>query len=98
MPRILSHPFRLAPDGRIATVEQDTAQAHAEQLAVLVLTRRGERPLVPTFGITDPTFGDLDVAELEGAVETFGPAVALEEVELEFLDESTEQVTVTFTS
>lgn len=98
MARILSHPFRLAPDGRIATVEQDTDQANAEQLAVLIMTRRGERPLVPTFGITDPVFAELDRAELEGAIETFGPPVRITGVDADFVDASTEQVVVTFTS
>jgi hypothetical protein len=96
--RILSHPFRLAPDGRVATVDQNADQAHAEQLAVLMLTRRGERPLVPSFGITDPTFADLDQAELDGAIDTFGPPIEIGAVDVDHVDASTEQVTVTFTS
>lgn len=73
--RILSHPFRLNLAGTVATVDQDTEQADAEQLAVLALTRVGERPLVPAFGMTEPTFATFDVADFAAGVATFGPPV-----------------------
>lgn len=76
MAQILAYPFRLAA-GRVATVEQTSDEANAQQLAVTVLTRRGERPLVPDFGVVDPTFDDLSPAELQMQVELFGPPVEL---------------------
>lgn len=73
MARILSHPFRLLANGAAATVEQDTDAGDAEQIAVLILTRRKERPLVSGFGMTDPTFGGFDVGELAAGVTIYGP-------------------------
>lgn len=78
MSAILSHPFRLAPSGSVATVEQDTAAADAEQIAVLILTRTGERPLVPAFGISDPVFAELNPAEVLAGIATYGPPVDIE--------------------
>lgn len=75
MARILSHPFRLTLAGTVATVDQDTEQADAEQLAVLALTRVGERELVPAFGMTEPVFADFDVADFVAGVATYGPPV-----------------------
>lgn len=95
MASILSHPFRLA-GGRIAVVEQFSDQANAEQLAVLLLTRRGERPLVPTFGVADPTFDALDVGDVLTGIEAFGPEVALMDVETRFTGPMTQEVVVTY--
>lgn len=73
MARILSHPFRLVPNGAVATVEQESDQGDAEQIAVLVLTIRGERPLAPGFGVTDPTFGGFAVSEVVAGLTVYGP-------------------------
>ena len=70
---LISHPFRLATEGRVATVLDGSEQAQVEAIAVLALTRRGERRLVPDFGIADPAFGRLSVAELNTALLVFGP-------------------------
>lgn len=96
MARILSHPFRLGRSGQAVTVEQDTDEANAEQLAVLVLTRLGERTLVPTFGIPDPTFGELDAGALTAAVELHGPPVSIEQLEVRYPSETTQEVTVAY--
>lgn len=69
----LSFPFRVDPGGHVATVTQGSDEHTAELVAHLLLTRKGERVLVPDFGITDPVFRDLDAAELQVTVETFGP-------------------------
>ena len=82
MVALLSHPIRLDPTGRrFATVDQGSDQHHAEALAVLLETRRGERPLAPTFGTSDPTFSTVDAAELTAAVATFGPPVTIADVD-----------------
>lgn len=83
MAGIISHPFRLDRVGNVATVGQDTEQADAEQLAILALTRVGERTLVPAFGMTDPVFADFDVADFVAGVATFGPPVTITDVTTE---------------
>lgn len=70
---VISHPFRLAPTGAVATVLDGSTAANTEALAVLALTRKGERVLVPGFGIPDPVFDDVDVAEINAGVAMFGP-------------------------
>lgn len=75
--RVLSFPFRVR-GGRIVLTDQGSDVQHVELVAVTVLTRKGERPLVPDFGITDPVFNALDQAELRAALATYGPDVDVE--------------------
>lgn len=96
--RILSHPFRLRPDGSVATVEQETDEAHAEQLACLVLTRLGERDLAPGFGISDPTFAGIEASEIAAGVAAFGPPVDVTDVRETPRDDGRLDVVVTFTT
>lgn len=93
---ILSHPFRLTPSGQVATVFQDTPEANAEQVAILALTKTGERPLVPAFGITDPAFRRVEPAELAAGVAAYGPPVTLRRVDVRPLNDSTTAVDVEF--
>lgn len=93
---VLSHPFRLDSTGSAATVADGTDEANAEAIAILCLTRRGERDLVPTFGTTDPLFGELDVAELNVALDDFGPAVTVTASTVTYPSDRTERVELTF--
>jgi hypothetical protein len=95
MARVLSFPFRLAANGSVVTVEQDTEQANAEELGTLLGTLLGERPLVPDYGVDDSTFGELDEGAVVAAVELFGPPVTIESVETTY-GETTADVLVTF--
>lgn len=95
--RIISHPFRLDAGGNVATVEQDTDTADAEQIAVLAMTRAGERPMVPGFGLTDPAFSGLNPGELVAGVKAWGPPVVIGDVTARPADDATELVTVEFT-
>lgn len=74
--QLLAHPFRLVA-GKLATVRADSDDAITQLLTVLVTTRRGERQLVPAFGITDPTFAGIDVAEINAGLAMFGPQVTV---------------------
>lgn len=94
---LISFPFRLAPTGYVVTREQDDTAYYAELLGVLIATHEGERELTPTFGLTDPTFSDLDAQELAYKVDIFGPPVRLTTVTQEFVTETTVDVRVEFT-
>jgi hypothetical protein len=96
MARILSYPFRLLPSGAIATVEQTSDAGNAEQIAVLCLTRPGERPLVPAFGIEDPTFGDLAIADLVAGLQMYGPDVEVTAIDSRHVVEGTLEVDIAF--
>lgn len=72
---LISYPFRLKPNGSVASVDQNTPQADAEQVAMLLLTKKGERQLVPGFGISDVTLGMLDVNEVASAISVYYPGL-----------------------
>lgn len=80
---IVSFPFRLSPTRSLAVVEQESANGYAEQVAATCLTLKGERLLVPGFGLTDATFtlGGLEVAEIRANIEQFGPPVDVDSIE-----------------
>lgn len=94
--RVLSFPFRFTPTGSAATVEQDSDGCYAEQLALLVQTQQGERPLTPGFGITDPAFGEVDTAQIAAAASEFVPDVTVTSVTIDGRDDALTDVTVSF--
>lgn len=96
MAPILSHPFRVLRNGPIATVEQDSDEGKAEQIAVLVLTHLGERPLAPGFGITDPAFAGVESSEVLAGIQEYGPVVNIVTVDVEWPDDHHADVLVTF--
>lgn len=93
---LLSQPFRLRPDGTVATVVDGTDEAAAEAIAALIRTRRGERELVPEFGITDPTFAGIAPDELNAALEAFGPPLRVSSVDTTPLDDVNARAVITY--
>lgn len=95
---LIAYPFRVTPGGDVATVDEGSDEQLAQELAIAVLTRTGERPLVPAFGITDPTFVGIDEDALRLHVDLYGPPVDLEQVKVRFLTETTQDVVIHFSS
>ena len=91
---VMAWPFRLGVNGAVATVVDGSAEADEQAVAVLALTRRGERELVPGFGTRDPVFSTLDVAELNAALSIFGPPVHVRAVEVTYPRVDTERITL----
>lgn len=96
MTALIAYPFRVAGTGEVMTAQDGTADYHAMELAVALLTRPGERELVPSFGTADPAFDGFDADALSLHVSIFGPPVSIEQVESEFIDETTQDVVVSF--
>lgn len=97
MAQILSVPFRFLPDGRAATVEQHSTAGRAEQIGVLILTERGEHPLAPGYGYTDPTWRrGLNSVELNAQLAVYGPLATVTRVAVDFTTMSNERITVEF--
>lgn len=70
----LSFPFRLTPTGDVATVEGGSDAEIDEAIAVLTLTRLGERRMRPTFGIPDPVFANgLFIGDIQVGLNEHGP-------------------------
>lgn len=94
---ILSHPFRLESSGVVAVVADGTTRANAEGVAVIAGTIRGEREVVPDFGVTDPAFGHLDPVEVQVCLNLYGPAgVVVTRVNSTPVDDRTAKVTLSF--
>lgn len=93
---LLSHPFRLEANGSVATVVDGTDEAAAEAIAVLCLTRKGERDLVPDYGVTDPVFDELSLAEVNVGLLDFGPPVIVTDVVVTYPNDRTERVELAF--
>lgn len=70
----LTLPLAVAPDGRLAAADQNSAADLACSLRLLVATRPGERASVPGYGSPEQTFG-LDLAGVADAVADWEPRV-----------------------
>lgn len=70
----LSFPFRLTPTGSAATVATGSDAEIDEAIAVLCLTRLGERHMRPSFGTPDPVFaGGLFIGDIQVGLNEHGP-------------------------
>ena len=96
MARIFSHPFRIGANGSVQTVEQTSDEANAQQIAVLALTRFGERSMVPSFGMSDPIFDQFRPAELAAGIALYGPPVELTSINVEPKEDNTLLIDVRF--
>lgn len=70
---IIAFPFRFSPSGGLVTVPDGSDKEVEQIVAVTILSRIGERLLNPLFGIPDPVFAGIDVADIQTALNTFGP-------------------------
>lgn len=73
MSGVLSFPFRVGQNAEIATVPAGSDLEVEQAIAVLVLTRLGERPMEPLFGTIDPIMAELEPGEIQIGLDTFGP-------------------------
>lgn len=68
MPKHLAFPIRVAANGGLLALEQDSEQEIAQSVALLVSTEPGERRSVPDYGLPDPVFGGLDQDDISDVV------------------------------
>lgn len=80
----------------MATVEEDTERHTDEMIAMHLLTLRGERPLVPLFGVEDAAFTEPTSADLQASLSVFGPDVSLAEFDVEYANDRVAVVTVAY--
>jgi hypothetical protein len=99
VPDRLSFPLRLDANGRLVTVDVGTDAADAEGVAQLINTERGERELVPDYGVTDAAFRGaqpVDVAEVNAGLDLFGPPVRVTNIATEVAGPTVLRVAVEF--
>lgn len=94
--QLLSFPFRLMPNGRLAKVDQDSEEQVGEAIAALVLTHPGERELVPELGINDPAFDTLYSSQIESQVEDFEVPCTITDVLVQYTDDTRQDVIIFF--
>lgn len=70
-------PLRLDGIGRLATIEQDSADEIAQCVAVILATPEGSRVEVPDFGIPRLEFNLPDTADIIAAVQEWEPRADL---------------------
>lgn len=87
-------PFRLGPDGSIASVAQGSDRDVENLLVAAVLTRPGERIQAPTFGIADPVFAGWELPALSRHVLDFGPDVDLATLTVSIIAGDRERVAI----
>lgn len=68
-----SHPFRLTPQGGVATVDPSSDQEVHELLAGYCLTTAGERLMEPDYGLVSPEWVGLSESDVINGVSEYGP-------------------------
>ncbi len=80
---VLSVPLSLNSSGEFKHVDTASDEYKAEQVQVFVLTNKGERPMFPTFGVTDPSFDNMAEEDILEEFSTFyGSSVLLDRVNI----------------
>lgn len=94
MASTFSLPFRFGTDGTVETVRQGSDEAVLQSVAVVLMTRRGERALLPWLGIDDPTWADVDLVEAQAAVAQAGIGVHLRKLSAEWSNATTRRLVI----
>jgi|OM-RGC.v1.030367447 hypothetical protein len=96
MARLLSLPFRIADYGAAAANDQGTNEYYREQIATIVLTRRGERILNDNLGMPDVAYSGFLYSAFQAQVSQELPEVVDLQAYIEDVDDVTEEVVVEF--
>lgn len=98
MANVLTFPFAVDNNGVVLTVDSESDECYAQELALLVLTNTGERELVPDYGTNDPAFASFDEVDFLSQVELFGPPVIIKSINTRFTNDSQQTVDIEFDS
>lgn len=93
---LIAHPFRLGNDGRVQTHEQDSDAYIAERIALVLGCRPGERPLVPAFGVPDPTFSELSLVSVQNQMVIFNIPAQITDIRRGAVNEGHISYTISF--
>lgn len=94
MADLLAFPFRMQA-GRAVRVQQGSVEDTGQRLATILMTRPGERELVPTFGIQDPTFVGCNPNEVRSVLALHASDIQLVDIVHDH-DWSNQQVNCTY--
>ena len=91
--QLLAHPFRLRAGGCV-TVTQDADSGNIDAVARIALTRQGELPRVPSYGIPEAAFDELSVAAINSTLATHGPQGVTVTADVVERQQRTERITL----
>lgn len=92
----LRHPFGFTPTGRAATLPAGSDEAAAQEIAFLLMTRPGERPLLGDYGSPDPTYDVDGTATVAATVAAFGPTVEVTDLTVTPVNDGLADLEITF--
>jgi hypothetical protein len=69
----IAFPFRITGTAEVATIPYGSDAEVEQAIAVLALTRLGERPMEPEFGTPDPLMGELTASDIQVGLDSYGP-------------------------
>jgi len=96
MAKVLSFPFRVGQFGAALTVEQGNETYYKEQIGCLLLTKQGERPIRPNFGMPDIVFSGFQYSSFQSQVQRELPEVTNITATIVEINDTTETVVVNF--
>ncbi len=82
---VLAYPLSVSTD-RFNTVLQDSDTYKAQQIKGFLRTEKNERPLLPDFGMNEPTFHEFDSGQFFDAFLNFYSGQTLEITEVKLLE------------
>lgn len=97
MAQLLSMPFRISPAGQAVRVEQGDDEYYKQQLATILLTIQGERPLNEDLGMPDMAFDGFQYSTFRAQVQELLPEVEEIVATSQNVSEETERVRIEFT-
>lgn len=77
---MISHPMRLDSAGGVVTVGDHSLAAAAETALHVIACARGERPLAPPYGLTDPVSDGVSAPTIQAALELCEPEISVRTV------------------
>ncbi len=81
MTQVLSHPFTVnTTTNSFDKVEYNSDLYKAQQISGFMRTEPGERPIFPSFGSSDPTFGEFSA---ESCAESFGSFYSTDDIRIQ---------------
>lgn len=91
----IAHPFRLAGDGAVATVDAASAQACAQLAGHVLACQQGERSLSPLFGLPDMTgYGEVPADVVQVTLGMCAPELLVGEIDVADSEDGTVTIAV----
>ena len=94
--KLLSHPFRINPNGQAACLEENRDDYLAERIGLVLTTITGERPMCPQFGAGDLAFDGLALHQLNNQISLWRIPVRVTELQLAWGNDHTGNYSVCF--